>query len=55
MERREALHLQRPRVLVWAAASQVHPDWDEYDHAMVDHDQVVILIEPGRIYGTNIS
>ena len=38
-----------------AAAGKEHPDWDEYDQAMLDQDRVVILIEPGRIYGTNTS
>ena len=38
-----------------AAAGKEHPDWDEYDQAMVEQDRVVILIEPSRIYGTSTS
>jgi len=28
-----------------------HPDWDEYDRAMVRQDAVVALVQPQRVYG----
>ena len=28
-----------------------HPDWDEYDQAMVDQQAVVALVKPERVYG----
>jgi len=28
-----------------------HPNWQEYDNAMVKQDAVAILIKPGKIYG----
>ena len=28
-----------------------HPDWDEYDQAMVDQQAVVVLVKPERVYG----
>ena len=44
---REAL-----RGIYRAAAGKEHPDWDDYDRAMVrDHRHAVIVV-PDRIYGT---
>ena len=28
-----------------------HPDWGEYDRAMVRQDAVVVLVQPRRVYG----
>ena len=28
-----------------------HPDWDEYDRAMVEQEAVIVLVEPKRVYG----
>ena len=28
-----------------------HPDWGEYDRAMVRQDAVVVLVQPQRVYG----
>lgn len=28
-----------------------HPDWDEYDQAMIDQEAVIVLVEPKRVYG----
>ncbi len=28
-----------------------HPDWEEYDEAMVKQDAVVVLVRPERVYG----
>ena len=33
-------------------ANSEHPDWDEYDRAMVDERRAVIIIVPEHIYGT---
>ncbi len=28
-----------------------HPDWEEYDRAMVDQRAVAVLVDPGHVYG----
>lgn len=28
-----------------------HPDWEEYDRAMVEQQAVVVLVHPQRVYG----
>ena len=28
-----------------------HPDWEEYDQAMVKQDAVIVLVKPDRVYG----
>ena len=28
-----------------------HPDWDEYDQAMIDQKAVIVLVSPERVYG----
>ena len=35
-----------------AASGQEHPDWDEYDQAMIDDRRAAIIVVPERIYGT---
>ena len=32
-----------------ACGDKDHPDWEEYDGAMVDQDAVVVLVPPGRV------
>ncbi len=34
-----------------ACGDKDHPDWDEYDQAMVDQRAVVVLVRPERVYG----
>ncbi len=34
-----------------ACGDKDHPDWEEYDRAMVDQDAVVVLVPPDRMYG----
>ena len=35
-----------------AASGQEHPNWDEYDQAMIDDRRAAIIVVPERIYGT---
>jgi PPOX class probable F420-dependent enzyme len=34
-----------------ACGDKDHPDWEEYDQAMVKQDAVIVLVEPQRVYG----
>ncbi len=34
-----------------ACSGKEHPDWAEYDEAMVQQDSVAILVTPERVYG----
>ena len=34
-----------------ACGDKDHPDWDEYDQAMVKQKAVVVLVRPERVYG----
>jgi PPOX class probable F420-dependent enzyme len=34
-----------------ACGDKDHPDWEEYDQAMVRQDAVVVLVRPERVYG----
>ena len=34
------------------ASGQEHPNWEEYDQAMVDDQRAVIIVVPEHIYGT---
>ena len=34
-----------------ACSDTPHPNWEEYDLAMVKQDAVVILVSPSKIYG----
>ena len=34
-----------------ACGDRDHPDWEEYDRAMVQQDAVVVLVRPERVYG----
>ena len=42
------------RMVYQSAAGKEHPNWEEYDQAMVDQRRVVVLLRPGRTYGTNV-
>ena len=35
-----------------AASGQEHPDWDEYDRAMVDDRRAAVIVVPNSVYGT---
>ena len=37
-----------------AASGQEHPNWEEYDQAMVDDRRSVIVVVPEHIYGTAV-
>ena len=37
-----------------AASGQEHPNWEEYDRAMVDDRRSVIIVVPEHIYGTAV-
>lgn len=37
---------------VYRSISGEHPDWEEYDRAMVEDKRAVIVVVPDRIYGT---
>ena len=34
------------------ASGQEHPDWEEYDQAMIDDRRAAIIVVPQHIYGT---
>ena len=34
------------------AAGEDHPDWDDYDQAMIDQCRSAVIVVPERIYGT---
>ncbi len=33
-------------------ADAEHPNWEDYDQAMVDEQRAVVIVVPDRIYGT---
>ena len=39
---------------VYRSISGEHPDWDEYDRAMVEDRRSVVIVIPERIYGTAV-
>ena len=39
---------------VYRQISGDHPDWDEYDAAMLDEHRTVVTVVPDRVYGTAI-
>lgn len=39
---------------VYRSISGEHPDWDEYDRAMVEDRRAVVVVAPERIYGTAV-
>ena len=42
---------QMLRLVYRACGDKDHPDWEEYDRAMVEQDAVVVLVSPERVYG----
>ena len=47
VELREAL-----RGIYRAASGQEHPDWEEYDQAMVEDRRAAVVVIPDHVYGT---
>ena len=39
------------RKVYMACSHSEHPDWDEYDQAMIDQKAVIVLVAPERVYG----
>ena len=39
------------RKVYMACSATEHPDWDEYDQAMIAQEAVIVLVEPKRVYG----
>ena len=39
------------REVYMACSATEHPDWEEYDRAMVAQEAVIALVEPRRVYG----
>ena len=39
---------------VYRSISGEHPDWDEYDRAMVEDRRAVVIVVPDQIYGTAV-
>ena len=39
------------REVYMACSDTEHPDWDEYDQAMIDREAVIVLVAPERVYG----
>ena len=37
-----------------AASGQDHPDWDEYDQAMVRDRRAAVVVVPDHVYGTAV-
>ena len=35
-----------------AAAANEHPDWEEYDQAMIEQQRSAIIVMPDHVYGT---
>ena len=48
-ELRDALH-----DIYRAASGSEHPDWDDYDRAMVDDRRAAVVVVPEHIYGSAI-
>ena len=38
-----------------ASAGKVHPDWEEFDAAMIEQERGAILLSPSRMYGHGIQ
>lgn len=47
----ETMRVELREVFRACSAHGDHPDWEEYDEAMVKQDAVIVLVEPERIYG----
>ncbi len=42
---------QMLRTAFMACGDNEHPDWEEYDRAMVQQDGVIVRLQPERVYG----
>ena len=47
----ETMRVELREVFRACSAHGDHPDWEEYDEAMVKQDGVIVLVEPERVYG----
>ena len=43
------------RTVYRETAEKDHPDWEEFDQAMINDQRVVVIIEPEKIYGTALN
>jgi PPOX class probable F420-dependent enzyme len=41
----------RLRDAFMACGDNEHPNWEEYDQAMVAQDAVIVVVQPERVYG----
>ena len=48
----EELRLALREVFRGASGGEEHPNWEEFDRAMIDEKRAVIVVEPERVYGT---
>ena len=39
------------RDVYMACSHTEHPDWEEYDQAMIEQEAVIVLVKPARVYG----
>ncbi|MAX20170.1 MAG: pyridoxamine 5'-phosphate oxidase, partial [Chloroflexi bacterium] len=37
-----------------ASGGKEHPDWDDYDRAMVEDKRAAVVVVPDRVYGTAV-
>ena len=42
---------QMMRDVYMACSATEHPNWDEFDQAMIDQKAVVVLVSPDKVYG----
>lgn len=47
----ETMRVELREVYRACSAHGDHPDWEEYDQAMVQQDAVIVLVAPERVYG----
>lgn len=47
----ETMRVELREVYRACSAHGDHPDWEEYDQAMVQQDAVIVLVSPERVYG----
>jgi len=45
----------RLREVYRASASKEHPNWDEYDAAMLQQQRVAVVLKPSRIYAHGLG
>ena len=41
------------REVYMSCSDTPHPDWDNYDEAMITQQAVIVLVRPKRVYGLN--